>query len=494
MKPIVVVDLFAGAGGTSAGLAQACESLGVKVELTAINHWKKAVETHQRNHPWATHICSDVRALEPTEVVKGGRANGITASPECRHHSLAAGGKPKNPQSRASGWDVLRWVELLSPDWVLIENVPEYRDWGPLYANGNPIKQLKGETYRTFLAGIRSLNYSLEQRILNAADYGAATSRKRLFIVARRGKKAIPWPVPTHSQAGWPGKKWRAAREIIDFTTPSPSIFGRKRPLSPNTLKRIWEGLRRFGGSEVQPFLVLMEHSKDGSSHVRSIAEPMPTITTAKGGAIGIAEPFILSQASGGAPRSVEDPAPTICTDGFLRVAEPFILPVEGFYQEGPNDHNPAKSMDEPLGAITQRGYGHVVEPFLVRLNGTDESKINGSVEEPAPTITTQNHLGLAEPCLVKYYGNGNGAQSVDEPVGTLTTRDRFGLVQPVIDGKVLDVRFRMLKPSELAAATGFPAGYSFVGTRTDVVKQIGNAVVVEMAKALCLSLLSAEC
>ena len=193
-------------------------------------------------------------------------------------------------------------------------------------------------------------------------------------------------------------------------------------------------------------------------------------------------------------PRSVEDPAPTICTDGFLRVAEPFILPVEGFYQEGPNDHNPAKSMDEPLGAITQRGYGHVVEPFLVRLNGTDESKINGGVEEPAPTITTQNHLGLAEPCLVKYYGNGNGAQSVDEPVGTLTTRDRFGLVQPVIDGKVLDVRFRMLKPSELAAATGFPAGYSFVGTRTDVVKQIGNAVVVEMAKALCLSLLSAEC
>jgi DNA (cytosine-5)-methyltransferase 1 len=556
------VDLFAGAGGTSTGLALACKDLGREVELTAINHWQKAIDTHSANHPWAKHICQSVESVNPREVVPEGHLQILVASPECQHFSRAAGGRPKLDQRRASAWQVLRWLELLEVDSLLVENVVEFADWGPLDARGHPLRSKKGETFKAWVSAIRSLNYNADHRILNAADYGSPTSRKRLFVAARKGRKAVVWPEPTHSKKGDSKPKWRAAREIIDWSLKGQSIFHRKRPLSPNTTRRIIEGLKRFGGRELQPFIVQMEHG----GGVDGIDVPLRTITGTRGGAAALVDPFILSQASGGAPRSVDDPVSTIVSDGAhalvepfivpffgerdgqdprvqsteeplaavtshgagglvepyivrfngtedaasedskrawrnsgksvddplpavtgrprFGLAEPFLLPVRGFFGQ-----NTAKSVDDPLGTVTQRGYGGVVEPFILSQGSNGAPR---SVEEPVPAILTAGKHALIESCLVKYNGR-SVAQSIDVPLGTISTHDRFGLVQPVVDGKVLDIRFRMLQPCELAGAMGFPKSYIFSGPKTDVVKQIGNAVAVDVARALCRSLLDGK-
>lgn len=421
-RAVRAVDLFCGAGGTSRGLALACQELGKRVDLTAINHWKIAIESHAANHPWAKHVCANVESLDPREVVPRRHLNILVASPECVGYSCAAGGRPKNDQKRASAWHILRWLELLKVDSILVENVREFKDWGPLNSRGFEIKARKGEIYRAWLSAIRSFGYNVDTRVLNAADYGAPTSRSRLFIAARKGNAPINWPEPTHSKTGTGKRKWHPAREIIDWSLKGQSIFTRKKPLSMRTVARIIEGLKRFGGRELQPFIVLMEHG----GGIKSLEDPLPTITTAKGGSMALAEPsFVLSQASGGAPRSVEDPLPTIPAGGAHALIESFVL-----------------------------------------------------------------SQGSKEPCLLQYNGN-SGAHSVNEPLPTIPTHDRFALVQPEVNGRVLDVRFRMLQPHELASAMGFPSKYKLHGTKTEAVRQIGNAVVVQVSKALCKSLLS---
>jgi DNA (cytosine-5)-methyltransferase 1 len=554
-------DLFAGAGGTSTGLIFAVEEMKRKLDLTAVNHWEAAIKTHEANYPWAKHLQADVEAVNPVEAIPGGHLDILVASPECIYYSRAAGGRPKNEQKRASAWAIFRWLELLRVDSVLVENVPEFSNWGALDARGHPIKLRRGEIYHAWLEAFRAHGYTVDAKVLNAADYGAPTSRNRLFVAAIRGKKKPTFPIASHSKKGWPKKKWRAAREIIDWSIKGESIFGRKKPLSPRTIQRIMEGLRRFGGRELRPFIILMEHG----GGIRDIDEPLPTITTAKGGSMAIAKPeaFVLSQASGGAPRSVKDPVPTIPTKGahaliepFLvsyhagkgvekRIAsvnnplgtldtsnrfglaepfivpnfgehdgqtprthsvedplpsvtshgagalvEPFLLPNEGFYhREG---QNKARSLDEPLGTITQRGGGSLVEPFIVKYYGNGSTE---SVEDPLDTITAKDRFGLAEPYVCQFNGTQesqvkNSVHSIEEPLPTIATANHLALVQPKINGRVLDIRFRMLQPHELASATGFPSKYKFLGTKTDVVRQIGNAVVVDIAKALCLSLL----
>ena len=567
-RTIQAVDLFAGAGGTSTGLALACKELGRKVNLTAINHWPEAVETHTANHPWANHICQDVRTVNPEEVIPGGRCHILVASPECIYYSRAAGGRPKLDQYRATAWDILPWLERIRVSNLLIENVPEFRDWGPVNGDGHPIKRLKGTIYQAWLRAIRAHGYNVDTRILNAADYGAATSRARFFLIAKKGNAPIVWPTSTKSKKGLGKKKWRGAKEIIDWSLKGESIFTRKRPLSDTTMRRIIAGLKRFGGHELQPFLVLMEHG----GGIRSVDEPLPTITTAKGGSMVIADQaFILSQASGGAPRSVDDPMPTITGGGGDAIVQPFILPVRGFFGQ-----NTPKSINDPLGTITQRGGGDLIQPFIIPYFGERDGQKprTHAVEEPLPAVTSHGAGALIDACLVKYYGNG-GPQSVDDPLGTLTTKDRYGLaepylvrfngtenaasedsrrawknsakstaeplptvtggqrfglaepylvrfngtdqahitdssrsiddplptvvgsnshfalIQPEASGCYLDIRFRMLQPHELSAAMGFPAGYAFVGNKTEVIKQIGNAVVVQVAQALVMSLLT---
>ena len=179
---IRAVDLFAGAGGCSTGLLQAAEARGGRVSLVAVNHWPTAVETHTRNHPEAQHFCASIETLDPRVAVPTGKLDLLIAAPECVFHSTARGGKPIDDQRRASAWHILRWLELLHVEEVLIENVPEFQAWGPLAKNNRPLKSKKGQTFHAFIAAIQSLNYRVEWKVLNAADYGAATTRRRLFI------------------------------------------------------------------------------------------------------------------------------------------------------------------------------------------------------------------------------------------------------------------------------------------------------------------------
>lgn len=544
-RVIKTVDLYCGAGGSSSGLFRAAERIGFTVDLVAINHWKLAVATHAANHPTARHMETSINQVDPREVVPGGKLDLLWASPECIHFSVARGGKPVNPQSRASAWHVLHWAETLTIDNIIIENVREFQTWGPLkrvLRKGKrawiPDPKRKGETYRAFLAALRSMNYNVETRILNAADYGDPTTRERLFIIARRGRRKISWP----------GK----------------SIFGRKKPLAPATIARILAGLEKYNGKQLEPFLVVLRNHADaqsvdspipaltaggnhmgiarpevatepfqvimrGKSKTRDIDQPTPTGST-KGAHLGVAQPFILPHRmfDGMQVDSIDRPLRTIRAVGNnVTLVEPFIVPQFGERKgQQPRTH----SIDAPLPAATGHGAGALVEPFLTRFNGNHSGKTDGanrahsveepigtldtsnrfglaepvivpcnhgkndtrshSIERPMPGITTVDALGLAEPIIAKYYSTGQ-CRPVSEPLDTITTKDRFGLVMPVVNGYALDIKFRMLHPKELAAAMGFESDYHFEGSREAIVKQIGNAVAVNTAQALCEAVLS---
>lgn len=532
-RTIQAADLFCGAGGTSTGLRLACDKLGYELNLLAVNHWDIAIATHSANHPDAAHMCASVDTVDPRIAIPGGRLDLLWASPECTFFSGARGGKPVTDQGRASAWLILRWAELLYIDTILIENVKEFRDWCPVGVNGRPMKSKKGETFRAFVAALKSLGYRVEWKILNAADYGAATTRERLFMQARRGRKPINWPTASHSKLG--GKslfgrttKWRAAREIISWETPSRSIFGRKRPLAATTMARIIAGLEKFGGKELEPFLVILRNH----ATAQTVDGPIPTLT-AGGKHVGLAEPFLLPQRmfKGMQVDSIERPLRTIraCAGDFLLVEpKPFILPhrmfggmqtdsvdkplrtivanndaaalVEPFIvgAGGPaRTGNIPRASDSPLQTVLTRDHKALVQPFIVPVNHGKNDTRSNSIEKPLPTVTSVDATGLVEPFLQKYYGSGEGVSPVSDPVPTVTTKDRFALVTPLIcetaDGQqlALDIHFRMLTPRELARAMSFPDSYTFTGNREAIVKQIGNAVDGSMAQALCGAVLA---
>jgi DNA (cytosine-5)-methyltransferase 1 len=561
-KAIHAVDLFCGAGGTSSGLYQACHSMGRNVDLLAINHWQTAIDTHAVNHPGARHICATLESIRPESVINNGHLNILVASPECTHHSVARGGRPVNDQLRASAWLILRWLESLRVDNLLIENVQEFQNWGPIGSNGRPLKSRRGETFQAFIAALRSFGYSVEYNVLNAADYGDPTTRRRLFILARRAGKKIKWPEPTHGDPDLftDRKPYRTAREIIDWNIKGNPISERKRPLSPNTMRRILAGIKKFSG---ESFIVHMRGSSeaqiDGSA--RSVNEPIPTVTASGGGHFNLCEPFLVhlrgtkdchinhsarsidkpvrtlsangqhvalcepfvihtNHEGGDRSHSINNPLPTITAAhrGEMALVEPFIIPID---HKGSREGG-ASSIDNPLSTITTKARHCLCEPFLVQYHGGKDAEkrtypidkpiptldtsnrfaicepflfhFRGQddgrpLDEPVPALTTKDHLGLCEPFIVKYFGNGVGCHSINEPLDTITTKDRFGLVE--VSGKYqIDIRFRMLQPHELAAAMSFD-NYKFTGNRGDQVKQIGNAVPVKVARALCESLLS---
>jgi len=482
VRTIHAADLFCGAGGTSTGLARACTELSLGLDLLAINHWDVAIQTHSRNHPTARHLCADLDTISP-RVASRGRLSLLIASPECTHHSRARGGRPVNDQLRASAWHVLRWAEAVRIDSILIENVREFREWGPIGSNGRPLKSRKGETYKAFLSALGSLGYRVEDRVLNAADYGDPTTRERLFIQARRGRGPIRWPEPTHSRDPelFRGERWRPARSVIDWSIRGSSIFRRKRPLRPATILRIAEGIRRFGGPAAEPFLVVLR----GTGGSRSLDLPIPALT-AGGKHLGIVEPFILQQQSGGAPRSVSQPLPTVAAKGAIGLVQPFLMHVT----HGGRAH----SVEAPIPTVTcaARGELGLVEPFLVPFFGEREGQRPRvhSIDQPMPTIASGSNCGLVEPFLASYNGGSTCLSPVSDPVPTVTTRDRFGLVEPRGEGPALDILFRMLQPHELARAMSFDDDYAFEGNRGDRVRQIGNAVPVRLATALCRTIL----
>lgn len=435
---VLCADLFCGAGGTSNGLVEAASELGIEVDLVAINHWPTAIATHTANHPQARHICARVEEIRPSEVVPRGRLHLLVASPECTFHSVARGGRPIEDQKRVPAWGVIQWAQELYIDNIIIENVPEFTRWGPLGANGKPLKSKVGETYQAFLQALRSLGYRVEERVLCCADYGDATTRKRLFIVATR-KGAPTWPLRSHSrqkntssQASMfssPNvKPWRPAREIIDWTLKGENIFARKKPLAEKTLKRIAAGMKKINGLDIEPFLVMFY----GTNKTRSIERPLPTVT-ATGGHIGLCEPFLLSQASGGAPRPMNEPVPTICAKGAVQMVQPFLVP---FFGERVGQEPRTHAVVEPVPTVTSHGAGGLVEPFVVAI---DHQGGNGpyirSADEPAPTITTKARLGLAEPFLIGAGGPERAAEprSVAQPLNTVLTRQSMAVVEPFL-------------------------------------------------------------
>lgn len=529
MRTITAADLFCGAGGTSTGLARACKKMGINLNLLAVNHWDIAISTHTKNHPDARHMCAPIDKIKPLEAFPDGRLNLLVASPECTHFSNARGAKPMTDQRRATAWDILHWLEKLYVDNVLIENVKEFRTWGPLGVNGRPLKSKRGETYQAFLRAIESLGYRVEERVLNAANYGDPTTRERLFIIARRGNKKITWPEPTHASVAsgdlfGKQQKWRAAREIIDWSIEGRSIFNRKKPLAATTLKRIEAGLRKFGGPNAEPFIVMLRNHAEarsideplptvvaGGTHhglvesfivpqgrwnpARDLDRPLDTITTTSRG-IALVEPVIIAidhGSSDGTPTPVDQPLRTVTTKERLGVVEPVVITLSHMGEGMEGHHRRCYTVDGPLPTITGKGQFAVVEPFIARACHGDHDMGSWPVDEPLRTLTTKEQFALVEPHLIQYNGQSL-AHSVDNPVPTIMAQgEKLALIEPVVEGQyMLDIRFRMLQPHELSAAMGFPEGYEFTGNREAVVKQIGNAVPTNLAEALCMQLLKA--
>ena len=482
-----VVDMFCGAGGESTGIMQAAAARDMKIHLTAINHWEMAIRTHAANHPSADHLCQSVEHIDPTKAVPGKRVNLLWASPECTHHSVARGGRPRSDQSRASAWLILKWLSDLYVERVIIENVPEFLSWGPLDNTGRPIQNQKGKTFRAFMTSLRSLGYTVDWKILCAADYGDPTTRRRLFIQAVKGRKRIVWPQITHMDGGsnlLGCQPWRPAKEIIDWAIPGTSIFDRKRPLAPATMRRIAAGIEKYWGDYARPFLAILR----GTGTVQSIDDPLTSIACSGAHhALLYPQPFITryqgdhagQQDGDSRNHGLEKPLPTVDTSNRYGLVEPFILPNEGFYRG-----NQPRSIHDPLNTITSRGAGAIVEPLLLEYYG------NGGVvpiSEPIPTVTTKDRFAL----LAYFYG-GHPGYPVTEPLKTVTTIDHHGLVEGITGKARLDIRFRMLKAHELKQGQGFKRDYIILGNDAEQKKQIGNAVPPGTAEALSLAAMSA--
>lgn len=459
MSKILCADLFCGGGGTSTGMINAFHRAGVNdYQLIGVNHWNIAIETNKLNHPFEKLYCSTVQNVKPREAVPSGRLHFLWASPECTNHSRAKGGRPKDEQSRATAWDILKWAQELYIDRIYIENVIEFLEWGPIDSKGRPMASKKGETFRAFVAALESLGYHVDWQTMNAADFGAPTSRVRLIIQALRGRGKIVWPEPTHAkEPGMFGEKpWRSAREIIDWSIPGKSIFARKKPLAENTIRRIESGIRKYWGEWAEPFLVILRWTKDSQcrASVRRLNEPLPPVS-AGGVHAGIVEPFLVR------------------------------------YNGGDDRHH---SINEPVPVLDCSNRYGMVEPLFIPQQSAGTVK---PVSNPLPTVAAAGAISIVEPFMVKYYGSEHGAESLKDPIDTICTKDRFGLVRGYLvefNGTryVLDIRFRMLQPHELAKGMGFPADYKFAGKKKDQVKQIGNAVSPNLSEALIYSALCA--
>jgi DNA (cytosine-5)-methyltransferase 1 len=550
-----VADLFAGAGGFSTGALRAVEALGADLDLVAVNHWRTAVATHSANHVRARHYCMDLEAANPSEIVPEGRLDLLLAAPSCTHHSRARGGKPVNDQQRAHPWLINRWLTELDVEAFVVENVGEILTWGPVNPDtGKPIASKKGAYFQAWTKSLRALGYAIEWRVLNAADFGDATTRQRFFLIGRKGpRRVIRWPSPTHSRTGaidlFGGlPKWRAARDVIDWSNLGPSLLDRKRPLSVKTRLRIARGLQKFGGVLAPLYVRLLDLPATHADFVRQagggpfaafaaahldgralldaavpvvfanrnnavakdLGYPIPTVTTATGGGaylvVPSAEPFVLGQQSDSAARSTEQPIPTVTTGGVIRVATPTAEPfLTHYYGTGG-----ASGVEDPVATVTTKPRFGLASPLVVPYGPRAECR---PADEPLPTILTKDRLGVATPVafLVPKFGErGDQAPRVHDladPLPTVTGDGAGRLVTPtaepialpsdvdprrlvLIDGVLylLDIRFRMLTNRELARAMGFSDDeqeYEFTGTQSEVTKQIGNAVPVGLATAL---------
>ncbi|QOR55243.1 MAG: C-5 cytosine-specific DNA methylase [Phage 67_12] len=392
----LVIDLFAGGGGASTGIEQA---IGRHVDI-AVNHDAKAVSLHEANHPQTQHFVADVFEVDPLTVTEGRPVGLLWASPDCKHFSKAKGGKPVSKKIRGLAWVVVDWARAVRPRVICLENVEEFKTWGPLTDDNMPDPARRGETFDEWKGQLEALGYVVEHRELRACDYGAPTIRKRLFLVARCDGAPIVWPKATHAAAPAKGsdlKPYRTAADCIDWTIPCPSIFERERELAPATLRRIAHGIKRYVLDAAKPFIVPVTHP--GDARVHSVDEPFRTITGANRGELALS-------------------APTITRIG----------------QTGHGDAGKSRRADEPLSTVTSKAEHLLVAPTLAGLAHAD---VDGRARRPddlsAPVSTIHagggNHA-LCAAFLAKHYGgNETPGIAVDGPISTITTQDHHHLV-----------------------------------------------------------------
>lgn len=532
----LIVDNFAGGGGASTGIEEAT-SFSVDI---AINHDPKAIAMHKANHPNTKHYCEDVWQVDPVQACNGHPVGLAWFSPDCKHFSKAKGGKPKDKNIRGLAWVACRWAGLVRPRVIMLENVEEFKTWGPLNRGHHPVKSKQGRTFDKFVRQLQDLGYEVQFRELVAADYGAPTMRKRFFMIARCDKKPIVWPEPTHAPADSEAvkkgllKPYVGAYTQIDFSRPCPSIFDTSeqikekygikavRPLAPKTMERIARGLKKFVLDNPEPFIVQCNHG--GDRRPLDIKEPLPTITGKHG--YGIVEPYMIQIGQTGftkdRSKNIQEPLSTIVSknehclicptliqyhsetaQGEVRgqtIKDP-IMTVDGsnryglvasflhkYYDGGYK--GAGESMENPLPTITAWDHNSVVTANLIQMNNHCDGK---DIRQPLPTITAgDGHFGEVRAFLIKYYGQGTG-QDIQEPLDTVTSRDRFGLV--TIEGEdyqIVDIGLRMLEPRELYGCQGFPDDYiidhDYTGKtypRTEQVKRCGNSVSPMIPNAL---------
>lgn len=434
----LVVDLFAGGGGASTGIEQA---LGRAVDL-AINHDPAAVQMHEANHPGTHHRCESIYDVDPRQATGGQLVALLWASPSCTHFSRARGGTPVSAQLRGLGWMIRKWAGTVRPQVIMAENVPEWITWGPV-RHGQPWKAREGAYFDQLVESLRAMGYAVEWRVLVAADHGAPTTRRRLFLIARCDGRPIAWPEATHGK----GTRipYRTAAECIDWSDLGRSIFDRKKPLAAATCRRIAAGIVRYvlGGS---PFLVEIDNQSNGLRAVRDPAAPLTTITTENRHALVSA---FLAKHYGG---------------------------VVG------------QACDRPLGTIAAVDHHSLVAAHMVTCNHQGGFRGQG-VDAPMSTITaSRDARGLVAAFLMQYHANGGQHSAAGAPLPTITTVAGHSLVTVEIQGQtyaLADIRMRMLKPAELARAQGFPAGYVLTGTQAQQIGRIGNSVCPPVAAAL---------
>lgn len=541
----LIVDNFAGGGGASTGIE---EATGFSVDI-AINHDPKAIAMHKANHPNTKHYCEDVWQVDPVQACNGHPVGLAWFSPDCKHFSKAKGGKPKDKNIRGLAWVACRWAGLVRPRVIMLENVEEFKTWGPLNRGHHPIKTKQGKTFNKFVSQLQDLGYEVQFRELVAADYGAPTMRKRFFMVARCDKRPIIWPEPTHAPADSEEvkagllKPYVGAYTQIDFSRPCPSIFDTSeqikekygikavRPLAPKTMERIARGLKKFVLDNPEPFIVQCNHG--GDRRPLDTKEPLPTITGKHG--YGIVEPYMIQIGQTGftkdRSKNIQEPLSTIVSknehclicptliqyhseiaQGEVRgqtIKDP-IMTVDGsnryglvtsflhkYYDGGYK--GAGESMENPLPTITAWDHNSVVTANLIQMNNHCDGK---DIRQPLPTITAgDGHFGEVRAFLIKYYGQGTG-QDIQEPLDTVTSRDRFGLV--TIEGEdyqIVDIGLRMLEPRELYGCQGFPDDYiidhDYTGKtypRTEQVKRCGNSVSPMIPNALVRANLKELC
>lgn len=533
----LIVDNFAGGGGASTGIELAT---GYSVDI-AINHDPEAIKMHKANHPNTKHYCENVWAVDPVKACNGHPVGLAWFSPDCKHFSKAKGGKPKDKNIRGLAWVALRWAGLVRPRVIMLENVEEFKTWGPLNRRHHPIKSKQGKTFERFVQQLRDLGYKVEFRELIAADYGAPTMRKRFFMIARCDGKPIVWPEPTHAPADSEAvkagmlKPYVGAYTQIDFSRPCPSIFDTSeeikekygiravRPLAKKTMDRIARGLKKFVLDNPEPFIIQCNHG--GERRPNDIREPMPTITGKHG--YGIVEPYMVQIGQTGftkdRSKDVREPLTTIVSKNEHCLIEPTLAP----YMGTNTTNHPGGNCKDPIHTITTGNQQCLISPTLIQYHSeTAQGEVRGQtikdpimtvdgsnryglvtsflskfyksgtgqdMREPLHTITTSpGHFGEVRAFLIKYYGDATG-QDIEQPLDTVTTKDRFGLVTiEGVDYQIVDIGLRMLEPKELYGCQGFPNDYiidhDYTGKkypRSEQVRRCGNAVCPPIPAAL---------